>query len=898
MNTLLIRVEESINFELMPTNHTIDLSPYETPLTRVYINNTGNVATTFAIWLDESMENNVDFTVESSTEVVIAPGYTDSVKIRLTPNMEASADDVHMTTLWVSAVGGMNLSASIVANITADHHLEILALETISVTPGVVEVIDVEFSNSGNLEETLNVTATIEGNWTSSWNQDQMVLPIDGSLGNDLTITIPELGGEDTLGNGDTHNVTISLYSSQDGSFLSSRTITLVVAPLFLVELSNWPDEMLYHRYWDRDWSVTVTNVGNKDVTVDLEFDVLKPGLEINSLAWEVDATAPNSLVLPIGFPVKLDFTVEAKEFEPDIYLEALLRLRMTPSDSEVTGASIAETSLKMSRMFPYQDYKLQPSGDDTNLTEEIIWSHIPVGTDTSVEYIIELCGAERRVNLSTLGLDSQDYKWGFAIEADGENQDLDLSNDCEGSAHSVISLPARPSWETTNPLEIIIDSPDRPNILSNDGYDLTFRLYHPDDNNGFTEYTEATFSFYFATFADPQISSFGFKDDTLEEGAITIITATIENMGTSIALGIASELVCDGFDVENAKQEHGVLFPSDLSIISLSWEIETDELDWWSQSSEVSCELFVTGNSWNGTSLETRSKTIEGSVESWSPGVGVSFIAMLALIIASIGLLRLVGQNDKFRLAAIYTGVIALGFAFHLMDIVSSTWGGPAILLLAALWVWVMAWKSSVEFQLIHEDYQRARKGISTMYSDHFEVLSNSKRQLSIILAMPVLGMIGVIIGFPPQINANSTNMISLVGYLVIVIGGVVFLIWNANRMYGSLYGRLTEVELQASRIERDLGDPARLLTELASDGLDISAIISQPKPNVAASGSASFADVVNWDEDLSALTEDKSEESDVTDLEMDSPASSEIIDIDIEDLFSEESEEVDEDD
>ena len=897
ISTLLIRVEESINFELQPTNHTIDLSPYETPLTRVYINNTGNVATTFAIWLDESLENNVDFTVESPTEVVIAPGYSDSVKIRLKPSLEASADDVHMTTLWVSAVGGMNLSASIVANITADHHLEILAQETISVTPGVVEVIDVEFSNTGNLEETLNVTATIEGNWSSSWNQDQMVLPIDGSLGNDLTIVIPELGGEDTLANGDTHNVTINLYNSQDGSFLSSRTITLVVAPLFLVEFTEWPDEMLYHRYWERDWSVTVTNVGNKDVTVNLEYDVLKPGLEINSLAWEVDATAPNSLVLPIGYPVKLDFTVEAKEFEPDIYLEALLRLRMTPVDSEVTGSSIVESSLKMSRLFPYQDYKLQPSGDNSNLTEDIIWSHIPVGTDTSIEYIIELCGAERRVDLDSLGLDSQDYKWGFAIDLDGENQELDLSNDCEGSAHSVISLPERPSWETTNPLQIVIDSPDRPNILSNDGYDLTFRLYHPDDNNGFTEYTEATFSFYFATFADPQISSFGFKEDTLEEGKVTTITATIENMGTSIALGIGSELVCDGIEVENAKQDHGVLFPSDLSKIYLSWEIETDELDWWSQSSDVSCELSVTGTSWNGTSLETRSRTIEGSVESWSPGVGVSFIAMLALIIASIGLLRLVGQNDKFRLAAIYTGVIALGFAFHLMDIVSSTWGGPAILLIAALWVWIMTWRSSMEFQLIHEDYQRARKGISTMYSDHFDVLSNSKRQLSIILAMPVLGMIGVIIGFPPQINPNSTNMISLIGYLVIVVGGVVFLIWNANRMYGSLYGRLTEVELQASRIERDLGDPARLLTELASDGLDISAIISQPKPNVAASGSASFADVVNWDEDVSALTDDITEELDDTDSEMETTDYGSVVDIDIEDLFSEESEEVNDD-
>ena len=34
LNTIYIRVEESINFELIPTNHTVDLSPYETPLTR------------------------------------------------------------------------------------------------------------------------------------------------------------------------------------------------------------------------------------------------------------------------------------------------------------------------------------------------------------------------------------------------------------------------------------------------------------------------------------------------------------------------------------------------------------------------------------------------------------------------------------------------------------------------------------------------------------------------------------------------------------------------------------------------------------------------------------------------------------------------------------------------
>ena len=278
---------------------------------------------------------------------------------------------------------------------------------------------------------------------------------------------------------------------------------------------------------------------------------------------------------------------------------------------------------------------------------------------------------------------------------------------------------------------------------------------------------------------------------------------------------------------------------------------------------------------------LASKTYALSGDVESWSPSVGVSFFTTLALIGASIGLLRLVGQNDKFRLAAIYSGVLALGFSFHLLDLV---WWGPVVLLGAALWLWFMTWRSSVEFQLIHEDYQRARKGISTLYSDHFDVLSNAKRQLSIILAMPVLGMIGVILGLPPQMEPDSTNMVSLVGYLVLVIGGVIFIIWNSNRMYGSLYGRLTEVEVQASRIERDLGDPARLLTELASDGLDLSSIISQPRPNVAAAGDASSADVANWDDEVGVLLDEESNDGEDSDA-------SESIDIDIDDLLADES-------
>jgi len=126
--------------------------------------------------------------------------------------------------------------------------------------------------------------------------------------------------------------------------------------------------------------------------------------------------------------------------------------------------------------------------------------------------------------------------------------------------------------------------------------------------------------------------------------------------------------------------------------------------------------------------------------------------------------------------------------------------------------------------------------------------------------------------------------------------------LIWNANRMYGSLYGRLTEVEVQASRIERDLGDPARLLTELASDGLDISSIISQPRSTAAALGNAPESIVIDWDEDVGVLMEDEETPSESIDDAVDPPELSTLGQVteqeveamtdslDVEDLFTDE--------
>jgi hypothetical protein len=119
----------------------------------------------------------------------------------------------------------------------------------------------------------------------------------------------------------------------------------------------------------------------------------------------------------------------------------------------------------------------------------------------------------------------------------------------------------------------------------------------------------------------------------------------------------------------------------------------------------------------------------------------------------------------------------------------------------------------------------------LSTLYIDHFEALADSRRQLTIILAVPVLGMLSVVLGIPPQISPDRVNLVSLVVYVALVMAGVFILVRRADRMYGTIYGRLTDIEVKSTRIERDLGDPARLFNELASESLNLDEIFAAPE-------------------------------------------------------------------
>lgn len=826
-HTINISVNEVINASLSPTNQSVDLSAYETQLTRVIINNTGNAPTNFNLWLDDSNSADVDFTLESPDNLLIADGYESSVKIRINPSEDASFDELYMATLWVSTDSGLNLSANIVANISEEHLLEIDAPSQIAVVPGTNQDVAFNLTNIGNLVETVTVTIGVEGNWTVTPPTQQFTLPIDAVVDGTVIVEVPSLGGSDDLLNGAVHNLTITVVDSVTEATLGVRSVELVVGALFLVEADNWPDEMLYHRQWERTWNVILTNTGNDDVTVSIDYDILLPGLTINSDAWELGEGAVTTLTLPRQSAIPYSFSVSGTEFEPDLTLAADLVVILTPLDETIEGTAELRTTLKMSRFFEATPIELRPPADDGPMEVDLVYSHIPSVNSSIVAYELEMCSAVRLFDIANSNLNPDDYVWNFTVYVDSTVHYLSLNASCATGSQgnsSRILLPPRAAWDTSAPIRIIVDAPNRPNILPGDGYDLTFRLYHPDENVGYTIFTEETFTFALDVFSDPEIGDIKIIEGELIEGTEAIMSVDVKNGGTALALGVRVDLVCDNLNILESPPEIFLLGPN--SEETLTFRVESINLDWWAQSLAVECTASLNGTLMHKNIVANDVGTYEGNVESFSWGLSISFIATVVLMIISLFLINLSSKNEKMRLVAVYTGVAALGFAFHIGQAFSLTWWGPAILALTALWVWRMTWSCSEEFRLIHEDYQRARRGVSTMYADHFEALADGRRQLSLILALPIFGMMGIVLGVPPQMASDRTNLVSLVAYMAVIMIGVWILLSKSDKMYGNLFGRLTDVEVKATRIERDLGDPARLLNELADEGLDLTAI------------------------------------------------------------------------
>ena len=841
-----IRVGEKVNASLTPTSQEINLSIGDSITTSLVVSNVGNTPAVFNVWLDTSQAGEVEYVLETPSVIAIGAGYEATVRVRLTPTVDALAATDYIGTVWVSNTeSGLNLSANIHGNISEEHGIAVETLDEIGVIPGESQEVNYTITNNGNLLEDIVVVTEVLGNWTVTPSSASYQLPVDGSESGSLSIDVPALGGEDSMLNGAIYPVTMRVLNATTQDELKVHRFNLIVAPLFIVEVEDWPSVKYYHRGYDRTWDVSITNTGNKDVEVNVTYTLLQGGLALPSTDWEVANNAPSTLLLPRGQATPFSFVVRSVAPQPALTLAANLIVALDPVDVNVQGSAQYTTELRMDRFHEASDTPVNPTGS-TVFT--IDYSHIPTGQESAVAYELELCGAERLLDLGDLGQNESLFDWSFAVRIDNTDFPLDLEAACPNGAslgaESRLTLPTRQPWVTSDPIQLVVEAPTSPNILAGDGWDLTFRLYNPNEHTGYSEYDEETFTYELAVFSDPGIIAQGPADpDGFFEGQETTYSVTVKNHGTAQALGVSATLDCHGDVSILAVPESKPILVSQAEH-TFVWTVQPAVIDWWEVAKEIQCDatlafLYVgEGNneandvshlySKDGTPVELGQDTVRSS----SPDLSVAFVACVVAFLLSFVFVRLSTQSEKWQLGGIYAGIVGFGFAFHLFQV---QYWGPAVLILGALWIWRMTWKSSEEFRMIHEDYQRARKGISTVYSDHFAALTDSRRQLTIILALPVLGMLAIVLGLPPQLDANQENLVVMAAYFFAIVLGVWYLLKRSDKLYGNLYGRMTDAEVKAIRLERDLNDPARLLNDLAEDGLDFTAMLGPAEPTAS---------------------------------------------------------------
>ena len=850
-------VGQIYNATLSPTNQTFTMTEVQQNFATVFIRNTGNAPTDFSISLDTTDAGNINFEIVKplNKRLYIAAGFEEEIRIKMTANAGANANDFYMSTIRVTDdLGEIDISANIVANISTQSNYTISAPEQISVTPGMQEKVDYTVTNIGNALGQVQVKYEVE-NMTLSVDSVYHSIQMGQNISDQVIISVPSLGGEQSLIQGDVFDLTINVHNASNPAIeYSKKIVRLLVQPLFLVESYDWPSVMEFKPRSDRQWEVTFTNTGNQDVTVNLLYAITRPGLSNLSLDWGMNAGAATQIVLPRNTPVVHTFGVMGNVLEPLLTTTADLTLYLVPVNTSIEGSGEFTTQLVMSRLFSPFDIDLKPKLDDGPVDIDLSYTHIPITNGSKATYSLELCKSVRLRDISALGQNPINYSWNFTLvqertDAPAIETRLNLEQECGSTSFGPTSRYVFPEVEPWNPstFTIIADIPNRGSILPGDGWDLTFRLYHLDEHSNYTQYSEETFTILLAVFADPAINEVT-SSNSFEEGIESVIDVVVQNIGSAKALDVVVSLHCDGLIVSTKDGESPNLITGSVTggiekvmikefapgaTQTLQWIVTSESIDWWSQSKDASCTAKLNASYMDGNNIDNDEFVLESEVASWSPGVQNSFIACVISLLVSFILFRLTAQNDNFRLLGIYAGVIGLGFSFHIF---AEAWWGFVILALSAIWIWRVTWGSTEEFRLLHEDYQRARKGVSTLYADHFEELSNTRRQLSVILAVPVLGMLAIILGVnpnQPRIPVDQTNIISLVAYVGVIILGVWVLIKRADTMYGSLYGRLTDIEVKSVRLERDLGDPARLFNELAADGLNLDEIFGDADPS-----------------------------------------------------------------
>ena len=803
---------------LTPSIANVNISYLGNQITMLQVNNTGNTLSQFNIITTVKEGDPIEVTVMGSNEFILKSGRTQDVRFQVNALEGASYDTTYEIDVQITSVDGINLTGTIIVQVQEWHNLGV-TLPNIEVTPGENETINYWVTNSGNLLENINIGVYLETGWNVTLNPLSLHIPTNQSYTGAFTIDVPPISEENMLYNGDEFTLWFSLTNASTGAELLNETSKVTVRPFFALEINEWEEEIKFLPGDIKQITAKLKNSGNTDIVVNVS-------AELETDQWEIIQPPQSAFTLALGEEVTVLIIVQSIVDSNYLGETGILNLIVSPVDLEVVGAGEHSTNLVIERIL---DSEYQVYGQATTI--DIPWSHVPsqeeyiaVNYDPTPNYIVTLMSSERFINLTDYNLANEShYDWTFTLLG-AETGSVALMQGNE------VSLEPRTRF-IQDPLQIVINASNVEGVLPGDGYNLTLKLTHPDDGSSTIIDVVVTL----ANFANPFVKSIKFQEDStaIGEGEFGKITVVIRNGGTALTPYMDVELNCNGKvklivpsdqKLDDIKSQSIMILPQSTDY-TLTWDVNADRLEWWETSRKVDCVVSILPTGAEGNVVEDDLVAMEASVISWSPvSQFVSVGIVMGLFLVSVFLFQLGRDREKLKQLGAYTGAAFLGMIFHL-----SEWPllGPILLVLVVLWLIYNAYSASDELQIIHADYQRARLGQTTLFTEHFKRLKKSRQQLTIIFTLPLLGFLMAILGFPPLLSADVLNILSLiliVGVTAISISAVLKYI---DKMYGQVYSRLTVVQARLRSIERSLGDPARLLNEIAN--IDLDAVVEQ---------------------------------------------------------------------
>ena len=205
----------------------------------------------------------------------------------------------------------IELNANIVANLSEVHDVQLTSPDSLAAVPGTLLTLPFSLVNTGNLVETVNINITVDGGWSTTPTVQSFTVPIDGTSSGSFDIQIPALDGTDNLLDGAIHEANLTVYDPATDDVYVLKKVQLLVAPVFTYTIEGWEDEYFFHEGDNRIWKATITNTGNKDVTVDVGYEVRAPGLTIPSDDWIVNSASPDTLFLPRNSAIEFTISVD-----------------------------------------------------------------------------------------------------------------------------------------------------------------------------------------------------------------------------------------------------------------------------------------------------------------------------------------------------------------------------------------------------------------------------------------------------------------------------------------------------------------------------------------------------------------------------------------------------------